>query len=108
MIWLLLACADEPVYDTGCDSQRTWDGWAQGWFLTWCQSCHGSQAPDRRGAPEAVIFDTEADVWAVEDRVRATVFELESMPLGGGLPGEEAAALEAWLDCPGYSERTEE
>lgn len=101
MIWLLLACAGSPAAcETDSTGARpTWTSFGQAFFTTWCQPCHASAAPNRFGAPSEVVFDTEADVIAHLDRVRATAVDGETMPPGGGLPDEERAALGAYLDC---------
>ena len=55
--------------------------------------------PERNGAPEGVDFDSEADLLYWSLSVRRTVLEDGSMPVGGGLSADDAALLEALLDC---------
>ncbi len=85
-----------------CDTAPTltWDNFGQGFMDSYCQRCHASDATDRNGAPTTVIFDTEADVIANEDRIRARALgDSPTMPPEGGVPDEERALLELWLDC---------
>ncbi len=113
---LLAACGGDPVaapgpgggggvaVDSGEDEcadavALTWDGWADGFFATWCRSCHSATAPDRHGAPAGVDFDGGDEVMAQAARVRARVLDDGSMPLGGGVPTAELEALDRWLRC---------
>lgn len=84
-------CADMPAV--------SWDGWGRGFFSTWCAACHSATTPDRRGAPDGLDFDTWADVEAHRDRIRATVIDEASMPVGGGLSADDLTLLAALLEC---------
>jgi hypothetical protein len=84
-------CADAP--------DVTWDGWAHGFFLTWCTSCHSRNTPDRRGAPEGVDFDRESDVRGQAARIEARVLVEETMPVGGGVYPDELSLLQVYLQC---------
>jgi hypothetical protein len=84
-------CADAP--------EVTWDGWAHGFFLTWCTSCHSRNTPDRRGAPEGVDFDRESDVRDQAARIEARVLVDETMPVGGGVYPDELSLLQVYLQC---------
>ncbi len=101
---LLFACAGAPDADTSACADAphdvTWDGYARGFFLTYCAACHSESATDRYGAPEGVDFDTPQQVLDQAERVRARVIEAQTMPLGGGVPPEDLALLATWLDCP--------
>lgn len=102
---LLLGCAGEPVpADTpaACapDPDVTWETFGAGFFAGRCAGCHGADAPDRFGAPAAVVLDTEADVIAHRDAVARTVLTDGTMPPAGGLTDTERARLAAWLACP--------
>jgi uncharacterized membrane protein len=80
----------------------SWDNWAQGFFMTWCQSCHSKTAIDRHGAPSGVDFDTENDVITWRNRVQKRVIDEQSMPIGGGVSAEELNRLSEYLyslDC---------
>ena len=75
---MLFACDKSPSVDTGTqgaatdtgavtvDCSLTWDGWADGFFSTYCRSCHSVATAERHGAPTGVDLDTRADVieWA--------------------------------------------
>ena len=66
-----------------------------------CQSCHGSQSIDRRGAPGEFIFDSVEQI----QRHRARIFVRsaagnDSMPPGPDDPSEEdRIKLAEWLAC---------
>ena len=76
----------------------TWTNFAGAFFVTRCGACHAANAPDRFGAPEAMVFDTLEQVRALESAVRASTLEARTMPLGGGVPEEDLERLQAWLD----------
>lgn len=98
---LFLACAGGAESAAGCDTgyDVSWDGWAHGFFLSYCASCHSEAALDRHGAPEGVNFDTEAQARALAEAIRLTVIEERSMPLGGGMRDDDRVLLERWLNC---------
>jgi len=77
----------------------TWDNWGEDFFTTYCDACHSSRTPDRRGAPEASVFDTEAQVVDQLDRVRVRVLDEQTMPLGGGVFEEDLTLLHRWVAC---------
>lgn len=68
---------------------------------SYCQSCHGSQSIDRRGAPGEFIFDSVEQL----QRHRARIFVRSaatnnSMPPGPDDPSEEERKqLAEWLAC---------
>ncbi|MDP2308163.1 MAG: hypothetical protein Q8P18_19240 [Pseudomonadota bacterium] len=104
MILFLLACGTEPAdtaaSDSGtCETAVTWQNFAQGYFASYCQSCHASTTPDRHGAPEGVDFATEAETREQAAAVRRTVLTNSTMPPGGGLLEDDVALLTEWLDC---------
>jgi hypothetical protein len=88
-----------PEQDCTGVPQLSWDAWADGFFATYCRSCHARTAPDRHGAPEGVDFDTEADVEAWLQRVQVRTLDQGTMPLGGGVPDADLGALDAYLRC---------
>ena len=77
----------------------TWESWGEGFFVTWCQSCHSRTSPQRAGAPEGVDFDSEADVRASATAIRRTVLDFGTMPVGGGLDDADRDALDLLLRC---------
>ena len=72
---LLTGCAKDAASDTAAaasicdavDGPVTWDNFGRGFTTQYCQSCHASSSADRKDAPEAVVFDTEDDVFAHAD-----------------------------------------
>lgn len=85
------------TWDCTPDPTVTWGGFADGFFATYCRSCHSADTPDRRGAPEGVDFDTRAATLAWSGRVRARVLDDGTMPLGGGVIDDDLVLLEGWL-----------
>ncbi len=77
----------------------TWTNFAGAFFVTRCGACHAADAPDRFGAPEAMVFDTRDDVRAREGAVRASTLDARTMPLGGGVPEDDLTRLDAWLNA---------
>lgn len=106
MLLLLWACVDGPVSDTAaaCLSDTdpaavTWGNWGEDFFTSYCDSCHSVRTRDRHGAPATALFDTEAQVLARLDRIRARVLEEQTMPLGGGVFPDDLILLAAFLEC---------
>lgn len=98
-----VAYSDCPL-DTGLfedplaiDASLTWGGFGASFFRTYCASCHSAETANRRGAPEGVDFDSEADVIAWGERVRARVVAAETMPLGGGVLDDDMVLLDRYL-----------
>lgn len=105
---ILASCSDKTTEDdTGsppgaCDDAPvvTWNNFGQGFLIENCQSCHASTSPNRHDAPEAVVFDTLADVKAQKDRIQARALgEDPTMPPEGGVSDDDRALLQIWLDC---------
>jgi uncharacterized membrane protein len=87
-------CVDAPTV--------TWANFGAGFITQHCQACHASSTPDRHGAPESVLFDTEEQVWALADRILArAVGEAPTMPPQGGVSEDDIYLLEVWLTCGG-------
>ena len=105
LLMTLLACDGEdpaPEASTGCSTVPTvtWDGWAHGFFTTYCLACHSAQNVDqRRDAPANVDFDSEADVVALAARVRARVLDEGTMPIGGGVFPDDLTLLNIYMTC---------
>lgn len=102
---LLLACTGTPedtaVVDGCADAPVvTYETFGAGFLVENCQSCHASTAPDRKGAPDAVIFDTVDDAWAFKERilVRAAI-DVPDMPPQGGTTADDRTLLMYWLNC---------
>jgi uncharacterized membrane protein len=110
MIFLLLACADKgtdsaatpdatPPEWCADEVDVTYENFGEGFLLTHCQGCHASEAPNRFGAPETVVFDTEADVEQWRDAIYRVVFEDLTMPPAGGITEDELTLADIWLQC---------
>ncbi len=103
---LLLACAGGVTSDTAAETcadtapEVTWDGDVHGFFLSYCDACHAATSPERHGAPTTVTFDTPQQVLAMAQRIRVRTLDEQTMPVGGGVPSDDLALLEAWLACP--------
>lgn len=67
----------------------------------YCQSCHGSNASDRAGAPGEFIFDTQAQTQKHAARIFARSADTnDSMPPGPEDPSlDERKKLAEWLAC---------
>ncbi len=93
-----------PPTSTECgqDEQLTWDGFAQGFFLSWCTACHSSELGpgDRGGAPEGVDFDVYRGVLALSSRITATATGPEpTMPPVVMAPAADRERLAQWIAC---------
>ncbi|MEN0066956.1 MAG: hypothetical protein AAGA48_32795 [Myxococcota bacterium] len=97
----LLGC-DGEAPASACDSgvRQTWETFGQGFMTSQCQGCHASTTPDRFGAPESVVFDTEEDVITFAERIldRATGPDAD-MPPAGGPTKDDRERLERWIRC---------
>ena len=85
------SCADEPAV--------TWASWGEGFFLSYCLSCHGVASLERFGAPESTNFDTLADVRTWQERIRVRVIDEATMPIGGGVYEDDLVLLDIFLRC---------
>ena len=112
LLALLTACTDADVQDSGADSggtpadaacadayDVTWANWANGFFLTYCRSCHSSTTSDRRGAPEGLDYDTLAQVEQGAAAIENAVLVDERMPVGGGVYEDDLTLLRDFLTC---------
>jgi len=84
-------CADNPI--------TTWENFGAGFVTQHCQACHASGAMERNGAPDEVVFDTEADVALWSQRVLARVVDDSTMPPQGGVTDDERHLAEVWISC---------
>ena len=103
MIGLLLACGSgaDTAVAPGCEDAYdvTWESWGEGFFTTYCRSCHSASTSTRLGAPEGVNFDTSADLVQWSEAIRLVVLEEQTMPVGGGVYAEDLLLLEMLLEC---------
>ncbi len=85
-------CADAAVL--------TWENFGEGFTRESCQPCHASTSPDRRGAPESVVFDDKAQALALSERILARVTgDSPTMPPSGGVSTDDRLRVEIWLRC---------
>ena len=105
MILFFLACALEtdsaPEIPATCETapEVSWENWGEGFFLTYCNSCHSQVSENRNGAPEDVNFNTYSEVKHWKERIHVRVLEEGTMPLGGGVYPEDLEMLEVFLAC---------
>lgn len=103
-LFFLLACADPAprtveAVDCAAAPRVTWETWGEGFFLTWCGSCHAAGAQDRNDAPPTVHLDSRAEVAGQLERVRTRVLVDRDMPVGGGLAEDDLHLLDVMLSC---------
>jgi hypothetical protein len=78
----------------------SWETFGHGFLTTYCQGCHASTTPDRRGAPEQAVFDTEADALAWRSQILVVAAsETPTMPPNGGPSDADRERLLVWLTC---------
>ena len=116
LLFALVGCSPEENTDSGTDSATSdsgstgeegcetpygvsWDNWGDGFFLTYCRSCHSETTADRNEAPEGVDFEDEDDLVNWAPRIRVRVLEDMTMPVGGGVYEDDLVLLEALLTC---------
>lgn len=90
---------DYPCPPGGTD--LTYGNFGGTFINVYCQSCHGSNAEDRAGAPGEFIFDTPDQVAKHKERIFArSAADNDSMPPGPDDPSpEEREKLAEWLAC---------
>ncbi|MCB9765881.1 MAG: hypothetical protein H6739_39270 [Alphaproteobacteria bacterium] len=104
LLLTLAACSDKTADDSGaagCDTgpALTWQNWGDGFFATYCRSCHSDTTPNRMGAPESINFNTLEQVRDQAALIRDSVLVRQSMPVGGGVYEEDLELLGIFLDC---------
>ena len=99
---LLLSCSTKHT-DTAlsCEDAAAleWNYWANGFFRTYCLSCHSAQSTERFGAPPGINFDSQEDVELLADLIYESVILEQRMPEGGGVDPTELQRLEGYLRC---------
>jgi uncharacterized membrane protein len=102
---LLLGCSESEdsggsTVDCVTAPEADWDGFAHGFMLTYCVSCHSVHNTDARyGAPEGLNFDTEAEVYEMAARIRARTLDDQTMPPGGGVFEDDLLLLDLSRTC---------
>jgi uncharacterized membrane protein len=83
------------------DSRLSYDNFAAGFFSAHCNSCHAVSAADRRGAPQAYVFDSYDQVFALRERVfLRSAADNASMPPGPDDPPQaQRDMLAEWIAC---------
>lgn len=92
------------IEDYPCSSggtTLTYTNFGAGFMQSYCQSCHGSNATNREGAPGEFIFDTQEQIIRHKDRIFVrSAAENDSMPPGPDDPPlSERTKLAEWLAC---------
>ena len=101
---VLASCVYETIDQSPCPpggTQLTYANFGKGFMDQWCQSCHGSMAVTRLGAPGEFIFDNIEEIQRHRDRifVRAAATN-DSMPPGPMDPSiADRNRLAEWLAC---------
>ena len=90
--------------DAACPPEGTdltWENFGQGFFVSYCNSCHSVHTDDRNGAPLAYVFDTPDQVRALSERVfLRSAGDNATMPPGpDDPPVEHRDMLAEWLAC---------
>ena len=106
LLFLWMACSDAGESAGGGNGlcldapTVTWENFGEPLIVENCQSCHGSAAGDRHGAPDAVTFDSYEEVitWR-ESILRVTDPDTRTMPPGMALAERDRELLEIWLTC---------
>lgn len=99
-----LSCAYTSIDEHPCPpggTSATYDNFGADFMARYCQSCHGSAAVDRAGAPGEYIFDTALQVRRHAARIFVrSAAENDSMPPGPVDPTRaERDRLADWLAC---------
>lgn len=77
----------------------TWATFAQGFFASYCTTCHATTAVNRNGAPVGYDWDDEASVRAHLAMIRDAVGVGNYMPPVAPAPScDERARLVRWID----------
>jgi uncharacterized membrane protein len=98
MFILFLLCCGPFNGNSDCDTaSNNWTNWGNGFFLTWCSSCHASHSVNRNGAPDSTVFDTPEQVLRWKERIEYRVIQEQTMPVGGGIPEQDLKMLKEYL-----------
>jgi uncharacterized membrane protein len=79
---------------------QSWETFGRGFVTTHCQGCHASTAPNRYGAPENVVFDSQEQTVGFKSEILATAaLDAPTMPPTGGTSENDRMRLRIWLEC---------
>jgi mono/diheme cytochrome c family protein len=100
----LTACAETTLDDVACPPEGTtltYEGFGRAFLDAHCQSCHGSAAGGRKGAPSGYDFATREDVllWRARIFSRAAGGNTTMPPGPEGPAASERERLAEWLAC---------
>ncbi len=101
---LLASAACKPAQQMSCPTEGTkltYENFGAGFMGNYCQTCHGRNEGDRKGAPPSFDFATSQSVRDHRDRIFARAAgSNDSMPPGpDDTPEEERDRLAEWLSC---------
>ena len=82
-------------------TESTYDNFGKGFFSLYCNGCHAVAAEDRRGAPQAYVFDTYDQVYVLRERIfiRAAADNISMPPGPDDPPAHERDQLADWIAC---------
>ncbi len=115
-VWALLfivGCHAEDVWDDALcpeeGTELTYENFGESLIFGECQSCHATEAVDRKGAPSDITFDDLDEIRAWAPRIyERSALENASMPPGPvDLDPQIRADLGEWLACGAPSEEDE-
>lgn len=95
--WTELADYECPPEGT----EHTYDNFGKGFMSLYCNDCHSVAAEERRGAPQAYIFDTYDQVHVLRERIfiRAAADNITMPPGPDDPPEHERIKLAEWIAC---------
>jgi uncharacterized membrane protein len=104
VVALLPGCEVLEIQDFPCPSggtTLTFENFGQGFFGSYCNSCHSAPSGERDGAPSEYVFSTVEQVRQHKERIFArSAGPNTTMPIGpDDPPREERDKLAEWLAC---------
>ncbi|MFK7872733.1 MAG: hypothetical protein AB8C84_06110 [Oligoflexales bacterium] len=80
----------------------TYEHFAKGFFLNYCQDCHSSywSGDERFGAPVLVNFDTHREIMIYRAKILEQLNQSpRAMPPGRDIEKDDIARILVWLQC---------
>jgi uncharacterized membrane protein len=101
---VLASCSYKNIDEATCPpggTKLTYASFGQGFFASYCDSCHSAPSSDRQGAPDNYVFASRAQIADHKDRIFArSAGSNDSMPPGPDDPPiAERDKLAEWLVC---------
>lgn len=92
---------DYPCPNPNGTTKITYTNFVKRFLENWCNHCHSSSSPNRRGAPVTYIFDAYEVVIAVKDRIfLRSAANNATMPPGPDDPSKaDRDKLAEWIVC---------